>query len=185
MSTKSRPSRFRLWSRLASRYFREPQSPYGPGHMSHPAFVVITSSSRCPLKVVACTRPNCSSAAPYGGPWLLARSKCVTPRSNAVHMISEISSIGRSLPNPCHRPTEISGSNRPLRPHRRYGMSGVISVTCSQLRVVASNSGRCGALASSISSSIACVCSRSSRPCSVGSSRNACSAAWRCPSEQR
>ena len=38
--------RARLWSRLASRYLREPNSPYGPGHMSQPAFVEMTSSSR-------------------------------------------------------------------------------------------------------------------------------------------
>ena len=31
MSTYSRPIRRRLWSRLASRYLREPHSPYGPG----------------------------------------------------------------------------------------------------------------------------------------------------------
>ena len=41
------PSRPRLWSRLASRYLREPPPcPYGPGHMSHPAFVEMSSSSR-------------------------------------------------------------------------------------------------------------------------------------------
>ncbi len=28
------PCAARLWSRLASRYFRDPHSPYGPGHMS-------------------------------------------------------------------------------------------------------------------------------------------------------
>ena len=41
--------------------------------------------------------------------------------------------------------------------------------------------GRYCLLASSISSSSACVCSRSSCDCVVGSSRNACSAALRSP----
>ena len=38
--------RFRLWSRLASKYFLDPQSPYGPGHMSYPALVLMINSSR-------------------------------------------------------------------------------------------------------------------------------------------
>ena len=38
--------RWRLWSRLARRYLREPRWPYGPDHMSHPALVEMTSSSR-------------------------------------------------------------------------------------------------------------------------------------------
>src|SRR5213592_2395858 len=46
MSTYSRPMRARLWSRLASRYFREPHSPYGPGHMSYPAFVELVISTK-------------------------------------------------------------------------------------------------------------------------------------------
>ena len=58
MSTWSRPSRARLWSRLASRYLRDPRSPYGPGHMSQPALVEITSSSRRPAKSSRRTRPG-------------------------------------------------------------------------------------------------------------------------------
>ncbi len=64
MSTYSRPIRFSDWSRLASRYLREPHSPYGPGHMSYPALVEMISSSRYGRKSSAKIRPKLISAEP-------------------------------------------------------------------------------------------------------------------------
>ncbi len=49
-------------------YLREPRSPYGPGHMSQPALLEMTSSSRRPRKSSARIRPAFVSAVPYGGP---------------------------------------------------------------------------------------------------------------------
>ena len=49
-------------------YLREPRNPYGPGHMSQPALVEITSSSRSGAKSSAKRRPKFFSALPYGGP---------------------------------------------------------------------------------------------------------------------
>ena len=68
MSTYSRPIRRSDWSSEASRYLREPHSPYGPGHMSYPALVEMINSSRYGAKSVASIRPKFSSAEPYGGP---------------------------------------------------------------------------------------------------------------------
>ena len=62
------PMRSRLSSRLESRYLRDPRKPYGPGHMSQPAFVLMTSSLRYGLRSDAKMRPKLSSAAPNGGP---------------------------------------------------------------------------------------------------------------------
>ena len=65
MSTYSSPIRARLWSRLASMYLREPPPwPYGPGHMSHPAFVEMMSSSRYGAKSSRSRRPKFDSALP-------------------------------------------------------------------------------------------------------------------------
>ena len=55
-------------SRLDSRYLRELALPYGPGHMSQPAFVEMIISSRYGAKSVRIMRPKFSSAEPYGGP---------------------------------------------------------------------------------------------------------------------
>ena len=63
------PPRVRDWSSDASRYLREPPPcPYGPGHMSQPAFVETTISSRYGRKSSRIRRPKFTSAAPYGGP---------------------------------------------------------------------------------------------------------------------
>src|SRR5262245_7863520 len=58
------PHPSQLWPRLARRYLRDPPSPYGPGHMSKPALVETTISSRCARRSLAMTRPNVSSAEP-------------------------------------------------------------------------------------------------------------------------
>jgi hypothetical protein len=50
---------------------------------------------------------------------LLARSKWVIPRSNALRRIARLFASGRSSPKFCHRPREIAGSYRPLLPQRR------------------------------------------------------------------
>src|SRR5918996_925106 len=71
MSTYSRPMRWSDWSRLASRYLRDPHSPYGPGHMSYPALVEMISSSRWPAKSAARMRPKLASAPAAGGPFFL------------------------------------------------------------------------------------------------------------------
>ena len=69
MSTYSSPIRASDWSSEASTYLREPPPwPYGPGHMSYPALVEMTSSSRYGRKSSARYRPKFSSARPYGGP---------------------------------------------------------------------------------------------------------------------
>jgi hypothetical protein len=51
-------------SRLDRRYLRDPNSPYGPGHMSQPALVEITSSLRYACRSAARMRPKFSSADP-------------------------------------------------------------------------------------------------------------------------
>ena len=56
------------WSRLARRYFRDPHSPYGPGHMSYPALVERTSWSRYGRKSWLKICPKLVSAEPNGGP---------------------------------------------------------------------------------------------------------------------
>jgi len=50
------------------RYLREPQLPYGPGHIGQPAFVEMISSSRCGARSRRRIRPNVFSADPGGGP---------------------------------------------------------------------------------------------------------------------
>ena len=42
--------------------------PYGPGHMSQPAFVEMTSSLRYGFRSSRRIRPKFVSAEPYGGP---------------------------------------------------------------------------------------------------------------------
>src|SRR5664280_2267902 len=83
-------------------------------------------------------RPKLSSAEPGGGPYLLARSKCVIPRSNARRRIARCVSSGRSSPKLFHRPREIVGSCSPLRPTRRkavlsYRFSRGVQVTKGSL----------------------------------------------------
>src|SRR5262249_44936570 len=120
MSTYSNPRRFRLWSREAMRYFFEAPIPYGPGHISYPALNEINNSSRKPQKSFRRIAPRFSSELPYGGPYILAESKCVTPRSNALRTIARQVSKTLKPPKFCQVPKEIGGSDRPLLPQRRY-----------------------------------------------------------------
>ena len=51
---------------------------------------------------------------------MLARSKCVMPRSNARRTIARPFSKSSTSPKLCHRPSETAGSNKPLCPQRLY-----------------------------------------------------------------
>jgi len=57
-------------------------------------------------------------ANPGGGPQLLARSKCVMPRSKACRHNARLVSSGVSSPKLCQSPSEIAGSFSPDRPQR-------------------------------------------------------------------
>src|SRR5262245_32172242 len=68
MSTWSRRNRRKLWSSDATTCFFEAPIPYGPGHISYPAFVEINNSSRSgPPKSFFKIAPRFSSALPLGG----------------------------------------------------------------------------------------------------------------------
>ena len=51
---------------------------------------------------------------------MLARSKWVTPRSNARRTIARPVSKSSTSPKLCHRPSETAGNSKPLRPQRLY-----------------------------------------------------------------
>src|SRR5499433_1120157 len=150
MSTYSNPRRVRLSSREVIRYFLDAPRPYGPGHISYPALEEITSSLRMPWKSSRRILPRFSSALPYGGPYILAESKCVTPRSNARRTIARQVSKTFMPPKFCHVPNEIGGSDNPLRPQRRnslplYRLSSATYIICyaSSLYVMRSTIGAC------------------------------------------
>src|SRR5258706_14627137 len=106
--------RARLWSRLARMYLREPPPwPYGPGHMSQPAFDEISSSSRYGLKSSLKWRPKFASALAYGGPEVFARSKGVSPRSKAERRMWRFVEDGVGAAKVAHQPSDIAGNLSP------------------------------------------------------------------------